>query len=219
MTTDYQLVATKAIETLINHNICASPVDPLPILKRIPGVLVMTFEAVSKIVEMERKCVISTMGEHNQAAFTSVNIVDGKTQYLVMFNQKLPSYVIQRALARELAHIVLGHDGSKPEEVRDEESKCFAINLLFPRPLIHAMQTAGVKLTVEVLANLTGCNDYCLSCMRNMPAIEVPANLNRKVRDQMAEYISNFINFQRIASLKDSSMLADLGSFMDGYIE
>lgn len=218
MTPDYQTAATKALETLIQSGTNATPVDPLPILKRIPRTLVMTYEAVSNIVEMERRCVLSTMGDHNQAAFTSVNITDGNKQYLVTFNQKLPSYVIQRSLARELAHIVLGHDGSKPEAVRDEESKCFAMHLLFPRPLIHAMQT-NTKLTVEVLANLTGCNEYCLGCIRNMPRIETPAELNRKVRDQMSDYITNFLNFQRIATLKDSSVLADLGSFMDGYEE
>ena len=48
MTPDYQLAAIKATETLIQHKIGTAPVDPLPVLKNTPGVLVMTFEEMSQ---------------------------------------------------------------------------------------------------------------------------------------------------------------------------
>ena len=219
MTPDFETAAIRATETLIKYGISSSPVDPLLILKRIPGVLAVSYESMSSDVDQDRRCVMSLFGEKNQDAFTSVNYKDGKPQYLVTFNQRLPAALIQRGLARELGHIMLGHDGTRPESVRNDEAKCFAHHLLVPRALIHALQASGVRLTVEVLGNLTGCYDYCLSCMRKQPAVHVPAYLNRTVRDQFISYITNIFEYQRYASLKDGSALADFGSYMDGYEE
>ena len=219
MTPDFETAAIRATETLIKYGISSAPVDPLPILKRTPGVLAVSYESMSSDVDQDRRCVMSLFGENNQDAFTSVNYKDGKPQYLVTYNQRLPIALIQRGLARELGHIMLGHDGTRPESVRNSEAKCFAHHFLVPRALIHALQASGVRLTVEVLGNLTGCYDYCLSCMRKQPAVHVPADLNRAVRDQFMPYISNIFEYQRYASLKDGSALADFGTYMDGYEE
>ena len=67
--------------------------------------------------------------------------------------------------------------------------------------------------------NLTGCNDHCLTCIRKLPAVHVPADLNRQVRDLFMPYIINYFNFQRHAEKLDGSALADLGTYMDGYEE
>ena len=191
----------------------------LKILKEIPGVLVMSFESVSQEVNQDRRCVISMLGEKNQDAVTIVNLVDGKKQYLVTYNKMLSVNLFQRALARDLGHIVLGHDGSKPEDVRNEEAKAFANHLLCPRPLIHLIEATGIKITKELLGNITGCYDLCLSCMRKLPAVDVPAELNRLVRDQFLPYVMNLFEFQRYATIKDISAVADFGSYMEGYVE
>ena len=219
MTPDFETAALRATETLIKYGISSTPVDPLPILKQIPGVLTVSYESMSTDMDRDRSCMMSLFGEKNQDAFTSVNYKDGKPQYLVTFNQRLPHALIQRGLARELGHIMLGHDGSRPEAVRNDEAKCFAHHLLVPRALIHAIQASGIRFTVEVLGNLTGCYDYCLTCMRKQPAVHVPADLNRAVRNQFMPHIVNFFQFQRYASLKDGSALADFGTYMDGYEE
>lgn len=219
MTPDYEQSAIKATEILIKYNVISAPVDPLSILKRMPGVLCMSFESVSKEVDQDRKCVLSMLGDKNQDAYTIVNLVDDKKQYLVAYNKMLSVNLFQRAAARELGHIVLGHDGSKPEKVRNEEAKAFANYLLCPRPLIHAIQATGIKITTELLGNTTGCYDYCLSCMRKLPATHVPAELNRLVRDQMMPYILNLFDYMRYASKKDISSIADFGSYMNGYEE
>ena len=219
MTPDYQLAAIKATETLIKYNVKTAPVAPLPILKSMPGVLCMSFESVSKETEADRKCILSMLGEKNQDAYTIVNIVDGKKQYLVVYNKMLSINLFQRALARELGHIVLSHDGSKPEEVRNEEAKAFANHLLCPRPLINLIKSTGIKFTKELLGNITGCYDYCLSCMRKLPYVEVPAELNRLVRDQFTPYVLNLFEFQRYAEKKDTSAIADFGTYMEGYEE
>lgn len=219
MTPDYERAAIMAAETLIKYGINSAPVDALPVLKKIPGTLIVSYEKLSSDFGEDRECVLSMFGEKNQDAFTSYSTVNGKPHYLVTYNAKLPANIFQRALARELGHIVLGHDGTRPENVRKEEAKAFANHLLAPRPLIHALQAAGIPVTREVIGNLTGCYDHCLSCMRNLPATHVPAELNRAVRDQFMPYIQNFFEFQRYASHHDSSALADFGTYMEGYEE
>ncbi|MBO7661951.1 MAG: ImmA/IrrE family metallo-endopeptidase [Clostridia bacterium] len=219
MTPDYQKAAIMATETLIKYGISSAPVSSLSILKKTPGVLVFTYQAISDKIDQDRRCLISMFGDGNQDAFTTVNMKDGKPQYIVTYNQQLSTVFVQRSLARELGHIILGHDGSLPEDVRNEEAKAFANHLLCPRPMIHAFQAAGLRITTEMLGNLTGCFDYCLSCMRRIPAVSVPAEMNRVVRDQFMDYIKNFFEYYRHASLSDGSALADFGSYMDGYEE
>lgn len=219
MNPDYQRAAVKASEILVRYGIISTPVSPLPILKKTPGVLVFSYQALSGEVDQDRACVMSFFGENNQDAFTTVNMKDGKPQYIITYNQRLSQVYVQRSLARELGHIVLGHDGSLPEDIRNEEAKCFANHLLCPRPLIHAVQAFGFRVTTEVLGNLTGCYDYCLSCMRRIPSVDVPPELNRAVRDQFMPFIINFIEYHRSVSHSDVSPLADFGTYMDGYRE
>ena len=219
MNPDFQTAAIKAAETLIQHGISTAPVDSLPILKKHPGVLVVSFKEMSELSGVSRSSLLNACGEYNQDAVTTVNVEDGKLRYLVAYNQALPQALVQRSLARELGHIVLGHDGSKPEEVRTAEAICFANHLLCPRALIYSIINTGIRLTVEVIGNMTGCYDHCLGCMRKIPATHVPPELNRAVRDQFIPYIKNFFDYQRIAMRKDGSALADLGTFMDGYEE
>ena len=219
MTPDYEKCATKAVETLIKHNITSSPISPLPILKNTPNVLVVNFSDVGFSLGKERRHMLSMFGDHNQDAVTFVDIVNDKKHYIVTYNQQLPYALIQRSLARELAHIVLGHDGSLPEEIRNEEARCFAHHLICPRPLIHMVQSSNIRLTVEVLGNLTGCYDRCIASMRRLPAVHVPADLNRTLSEMFKNYFYNFFEFQRVLALDDGSALADIGSYMEGYDE
>lgn len=219
MTPDYERAAIKATETLIKHQIGTAPVDPLPLLKTTPGVLVFTFEEVSNQTNVDRKDILNSLGCKNQDAVTTVFIDEGQPKYVVTYNRLLSSGIVSRALARELGHIILGHDGSKPEDVRNEEAKAFAHHLLCPRPLIHAIQATGIKLTVETLGNVTGFYDYCVSCIRKQPSVKVPAELNRLVRDQFMPYVLNLFEYQQYASLKDGSALVDLGAYMNDYEE
>ena len=219
MKPDYEHAAIKASETLIKHQIGTAPIDPLPLLKHTPGVLVFTFEEMANKNNVDRKEILDTLGCKNQDAVTTVFLDDDEPRYVVTYNRMLSFGMISRALARELGHIVLGHDGSKPENIRNEEAKAFAHHLLCPRPLIHSIQATGIKLTVETLGNVTGFYDYCLSCIRKQPSVKVPAELNRLVRDQFMPYVLNLFEYQRYASLKDGSALADLGNYMDDYEE
>ena len=218
MNPNYEKAATKALETLIKYGVSSAPVMPLPILKKMPDVLVISFTEMSQVSGIERKNLVTMFGDENQDAVTSVYRKDGRLVYLVAFNQRLPLYMIQRSLAREMGHIVLGHDGSLPEDVRLEEAQAYAYHLICPRPLVHAVAESGIRLSVEVLGNMTGCYERCLLGMSRIPGVEVPAELNKQVKAQFSEYISNYLDYQTFVH-GDYSATADFGSFMDGYKE
>ena len=219
MTPDFDRAATAAAEILIKYGISTAPVDPIPIFKKAEGFNVVTFTEMSRLIGVDRHDLLSAFDAENHDAVSSAYLKDGHPHYLVAYNMRLPAYLVQRALAREMGHLVLGHDGSRPEEVRNAEAICFAHHLLCPRALIHAIQESGTKITVEVLGNTTGCYERCLVGMRHQPATHVPAELNRKIREQFADYISEFLDFQSFLSREDDSMIANFGTFMDGYEE
>ena len=219
MTPDFERAARLATEMLIKHNVSTAPVIPLPIFKRTPGCLVLSFTELSGRIGLDRDNLVSMFDAENHDAVTSTHFDDGKLRYLVTYNQRLPFYLLQRSLAREMGHIVLGHDGSKPEDVRMAEAYCFAHHFLCPRPLIHAIQQSGIPFTVEILGAMTGCYERCLQGMRKTPGVHVPAELNRQVRDQFADYIENFLDYESFLSQSDESMIANFGTFMDGYEE
>ena len=219
MIVNFDRAATAAAEVLIKYAVRTAPVDPIPIFKRADGYNVVTFTEMSRNFGVDRDDFLSTFAAENHDALTSVYMKSGVPHYLVAYNMRLPQYIVQRALAREMGHIVLGHDGSRPEDVRNAEALCFAHHLLCPRALIHAIRESGVRISTEVLGNTTGCYERCLSGMRRIPETHVPATLNRQVRDLFADYIKEFLDFQSYLSKDDVSATADFGTFMEGYEE
>lgn len=219
MQPDFDFAATKATEMLIKYDVRTAPVDPIPIFKKAENCNVVTFAEMSRKIGIGRKVLIDTFDASNHDAVSCVYMKDNVPHYLVAYNMRLPQYTIQRALAREMAHIVLHHDGTKPEEVRNAEALCFAQHLLCPRALIHSIIESGTQITTEVLGNVTGCYERCLVGMRKTPATHVPAELNRKVKEQFSEYVAEFLDFQAYLSIDDDSMIANFGTYMDGYEE
>lgn len=219
MTPDYDRAASKAAEILVKYNIRSAPVMPVPIIKQAKNCNVVTFEEMSQIVGLERKELISSFDAQNRDAITSVYMKNGQPHYIVAYNMRLSHHLVNRAIAREMGHIALGHDGSLPEDVRMEEAMCFAHHLLCPRPLIHALQTSGIEITVEILGTITGCFEQCLVGMRHTPATHVPPELNRIIHERFADYVDDFLGFHEFLTTKDNSMIANFGSYMEGYAE
>ena len=127
MIPDYQRAAAMAKEVYEKYNTN----DPLAIIRKQHCTLVMSFLEMASAIGVNRESLLNACGEDNQDAITTVQkCAKGNTRYLITYNQQLPDYQIRKALARELGHIVLGHDGSRPEEVRDVEALCFAYHFL-----------------------------------------------------------------------------------------
>ena len=219
MTPNLERAATAAAETLIKYNVTSAPVAPLRILKALPGVIVLSFAEMASGFGIDRKELMDMYGSMNKDAFTMVREVNGKLRYFVGYNLLLPEYLLQRAVARELGHIVLGHDGSRPMDVRMTEAMFFARHLLCPRPLIRAIQDAGIPITVETLGLITGCYERCLIGLQKSHGVHVAPELNAMIREQFADYIQNFVDCQTILTANDDSALVNFGSYMDNYEE
>ena len=122
MKPDYDRAAAKAAEI---RAVTGDDVNPLQILEGM-DVSVVSFSEMSKKTNVARK----TICDLKKDAVTCVYMKDGKPHYMIAYNKRLAPETIRFALAREMAHIVLGHDGSLPDWTRAEEAICFARNLL-----------------------------------------------------------------------------------------
>ena len=216
MMPDYNKAATKAAECLIKYNVKSSPVSPLPILEEMDDVIVVSFSDMGNASGLNKRDIMPLFGK-NRDAVTSVHTENGRPFYVVAYDSLLPFAMIQRALAREMGHIVLRHTGCSEENTA--EALCFAAHFLCPRPLVHAIQATCLRLSVDLLANLTGVFDQALQSMRRLPLTAVPAGLNRFVRNQFMPFVLNFFEYYQSVLPSDGSAVADFGSFMDGYEE
>lgn len=95
---------------------------PLQILKKLKNVVSASFADASARYGVDRETLIAMFDSGNQDAVTLYN----SGRYLVIYNQELPCKTIRYAVARELGHIVMDHDGTRPEDVRMAEACRFA---------------------------------------------------------------------------------------------
>lgn len=221
ITPDYDKAATRAAETLLRFGINSAPINPIPMILGMPDVVTLvTFSDLSDNIGIKRQDLMKKVAAAPDA-FSSVSVVDGELKYIIAYNAKLGenNHSLHCALAREFGHVMLQHDGSLPYDVCMEEVRCFHHHLLCPRPLIHLIQSAGIRITSATLNFMTGCNDQCLASMKTLPATHVPAFLNEAIRDFFKEYFINHFECQRVRSLNDGTALADFGTYMDGYEE
>ena len=193
--TDYNRAAVKASEVLIKYGVRTSPVSPLQILEQMDHVIVTSFAEMSDSRGIRQSDLMHIFGR-NRDAVTSVHEQDQARWYVVAYNSLLPFTIIQHAMAREMGHIILGHEKSTPEN--EEEALCFARHLLCPR---------------------TGIFDQALTDIRKTPGTDVPAAMNRFIRGQFLPFFINFFQYYQSVLPADGSALADLGSYMDGYEE
>ena len=121
MKPDYKKAEQKAKELRETGAEC-----PLQILKNLAHVESASFASASSRYGINREALLSMFDDGNQDAITMYR----NGSYLVIYNQELPCKTIRHAVARELGHIVMEHDGSRPEDVRMEEANYFADQFL-----------------------------------------------------------------------------------------
>lgn len=220
MTPDFDLAAVKAMEILIKYNVTETPIVPLPILLQYQGVRVISFAKMANEASIERDELVPLFVANQDAATFNLSEGIDDVRYVVVYNTRMPYEIIWRALARELGHIVLGHDGvTRPYEVRRAEAMCFAHHLLSPRPILRVLQESGLPITMNMLSDTTGCIDECVYDMQSIPGTNVPKEMNRQVRSQFERRIKEYVRFYRANHQIDRSQIIDFGTFMDGYEE
>ena len=121
MKPDLEKAARKAKELKESGADC-----PLQILKTLKHVGAASFADASARYGINRESLLSMFDDGNQDAITMYR----NGSYLVIYNQELPCRIIRHAVARELGHIVMEHDGSRPEDVRMAEAEYFAEQFL-----------------------------------------------------------------------------------------
>lgn len=219
MTPDYDRAATAASKIIVEKKITETPIASLQILLNHPHVRVMSFANMASNSEIDRDDLVPLFGVNQDAVTFRLEGMDD-IAYVVIYNMRLPFEDIRRSIARELGHIVLGHDGqTRSTEVRKAEALCFAHHLLTPRPIIHMIQQAEMPLTTNVLVHTTGCSRDCADEIREIPGVHVDPELNRKVKELFAPHINEYIRFHKAAPKQDNSPVLDLGTYMDFYEE
>lgn len=218
MKPDYDRAATMAMKTLIENHITETPIDTLSILLKYPGVRVISFTKFATQAGKDREDLVPMFGENQDAATFLLDMPIEDVKYVVVYNMRLPYEIIMRGVARELGHIVLGHDGiTRPSDVRRAEAMCFAHHLISPRPVIDILRKS-VPLTMNVIMATTGCSEECVDDMRLIPGAHVPPDLNREVKRLFERGINEYIRFY-LAAKSDKSPVIDFGTFMDNYEE
>lgn len=120
MTPNIDRAAEKAIETILRFDLDTRCPDPMAVLKLLPNVYLVSHDLPTQTIEA------------NQDAVTLVNSTSDGLQFIVIYNAKIDPFKLRFALARELAHVILEHDGSSPADVWSAESACFAYHFLCP---------------------------------------------------------------------------------------
>lgn len=217
---DLDRAAAAALQLLIDNHVTETPINPLPILLNYPGVRVLPYTKMASEAGIDRNDLVPIFGNQDAATFRLNLPGMDDVKYVVVYNMRLPFEIIWRAIARELGHIVLDHDGvTRPQSVRMAEAVCFAHHLISPRPVLRLLHNSGIPFTMNVLTNTTGCSDECVDELQTIPGTHVSPELNAQVRDLFAPHIMEFINFHRSSPKVDNSHLLDFGTFMDGYEE
>ena len=130
MLPNYEAAAAAAMNLLIRKNITSTPIDSLSILLSTPGVRVMTFSEMATETGENRDELVPLFGKNQDAVtFKLPQAFDG-VDYVVIYNRFLSVDIVSRGIARELGHIIMGHDGqTRPADVRMAEALCFSHHL------------------------------------------------------------------------------------------
>lgn len=126
----YDKAVNKAAEALRQFGVNLSALD---ILNSFPNVRVFS----SDINQAD--------GLESWDAFSCVREKNGSMQYIVIYNNQLSPFILNRVLARELGHIYLKHDGNVSEDIWSEEANCFAYHFICPEYTLRSTKNRKIN--------------------------------------------------------------------------
>lgn len=202
--------ATQALRALNKFKISRTPIYPQQILQASMIATMLTFDGVEeseegyvtiiKHAEMQRK--------------------DGSPHHLFYVDQNAPIGHMSLTLAEQLGHIYLGHNEDRMDDGKDREAECFAIHLLFPRPIIKLLMERGYVFTRKSFAQIFGYCDWCIDSITNAPPVNVSPELNHIVKEQFDPYVKILEEMGRLTPTRwPNDEPLDLNRYMAGYEE
>ena len=216
---DCTTAATQAARALIKFNISRTPIYPQQILQASKYATMISFGDKSEIERVVGTNALITQ-EHEDLVWTSALVAEDKTEhYLFTVNRYAPMGKLKLAIAVELGHIYLGHGfNMMGSEKATMEAECFAIHLIFPRPLIKLLQERGVVLTKEMFSRIFGDCEWCLDSIIQSKPVRISPELNRLVKEQFTPYVDRLDDIGIFMIDKQGEEL-DLSRYMKGYEE
>ena len=216
---DCTTAATQAARALIKFGISRTPIYPQQILQASDRATIISFGNASEIERVVRTNALFTQ-EHGELVWTSPILNEDRSEhYLFTVNRTAPMGRLKLALAVELGHIYLGHGfniiGS---EKATKEAECFAIHLIFPRPLIRLLQERGLVLTKESFSRIFGDCEWCLDSILHARSVRVSPELNRLVKEQFTPYVDRLEDIG-VFLIETKGDELDLSRYMEGYEE
>ena len=219
-TADCTTAATQALRALIKFGISRTPIYPQHILQHSQYATMITYDKESEIDEIVFNSSIDSL--HGSDIYVSTSFVDtkGEDHYLFIVNRFAKMGQLKLALAIELGHIYLGHGSLLRNKTRKKlEAECFAIHLVFPRPVIKLLSERGFVFTKKTFSRIFGDCEWCLPSLLNAKPVHVSPELNRLVKEQFVPYINTLegIGILDLPTVGDDVL--DFSKYMDGYEE
>lgn len=202
--------ATQALRALTKFKISRTPIYTHQIIQESMLATMITFGDEMQIPE-KGSMPLAMIAEFKP---------DGKSHYLFQVSNDAPIGKTNLTLAVELGHIYLGHDEDHIKEKEELSAQCFAIHLLFPRPVIKLLQEKGFVFTYRTFSMIFGFCDWCLGGILNADPVSVSPELNRLVKEQFVPYIDMMDKLGLLnRRIYDGEEILDMSKYMTGYEE
>lgn len=209
-TEDCITAATQAMRALNKFKIGRTPIYPQQIIQESALATMTTFGDEMYLRDNGSNALV-IQAEYN---------IDGKPHYLFQVERDAPIGRTTLTLAVELGHIYLGHDNSTKDEEKERAAQCFAMHLIFPRPVIRLLQERGFIFTERTFSMIFGYCDWCLDGIINAQPLHVSPELNRLVKEQFSSYIDTLSKLRLVTPpVFDEEPRLDLRRYMAGYEE
>jgi len=201
--------ATQALRALNKYKISKTPIYSQQIIQESSLATMIAFgDEVQNETFKSQPLAIITEHKRKPDAYT----------YLFQVAKDAPIGRLNLTLAVELGHIYLGHSHKMLDKESERSGQCFAIHLLFPRPVIRLLQERGFVFTERTFSMIFGYCDWCLNGIINAEPVAVSAELNRLVKEQFAPYIDTLEEYGLLhKNIYNNEELLDLSNYMAGY--
>lgn len=202
--------AIQALRALNKFKISRTPIYPQQIIQE-SMIATMTYFGEELQVADQNQKPLAMIAEYT---------IDGKPMYEFRISKDAPIGKLSLTLAERLGHIYLGHSGMEYTKNQNLAAQCFAIHLLFPRPVIKLLQEYGYVFTERTLSLIFGYCDWCIDGILHADPVKTPAELNRLVKEQFMPYMEMLNKTGRLSPyVFEGEQTIDLSRYMAGYEE